>query len=154
MKITRKNVHEALSFLSAMVGLWICLVLTSALPNNIPVYASSNNPTHGFNSTTPTHGLNSVSVYRNDYNLVNMMGETNEGTLLFKQNNGMTYDGNNFFRNYRYSKATKVNIDVAMTITGMVNRVNVTQTFSNTTDNWQEGIYVFPLPEDAAVDHM
>ncbi len=97
MKITRKNVHEALSFLSAMVGLWICLVLTSALPNNNPVYASSNNPTHGFNSTTPTHGLNSVSVYRNDYNLVNMMGETNEGTLLFKQNNGMTYDGNNFF---------------------------------------------------------
>jgi len=154
MKITRKNVHEALSFLSAMVGLWICLVLTSALPNNNPVYASSNNPTHGFNSTTPTHGLNSVSVYRNDYNLVNMMGETNEGTLLFKQNNGMTYDGNNFFRNYRYSKATKVNIDVAMTITGMVNRVNVTQTFSNTTDNWQEGIYVFPLPENAAVDHM
>ncbi len=41
-----------------------------------------------------------------------------------------------------------------MTITGMVNRVNVTQTFSNTTDNWQEGIYVFPLPENAAVDHM
>ena len=41
-----------------------------------------------------------------------------------------------------------------MTITGMVNRVNVTQTFSNTTGNWQEGIYVFPLPENAAVDHM
>ena len=41
-----------------------------------------------------------------------------------------------------------------MTITGMVNRVNVTQTFSNTTGKWQEGIYVFPLPENAAVDHM
>ena len=145
MKITRKNVHEALSFLSVMVGLWICLVLTSALPNNNPVYASSN---------SPTHGLNSASVYGNDYNLVNMIGETNEGTLLFKHNNGVTYDGNNFFRNYQYSKATKVNIDVAMTITGMVNRVNVTQTFSNTTDNWQEGIYVFPLPENATVDHM
>ena len=28
---------------------------------------------------------------RNEHNLVNMIGETNEGTLLFKQNNGMTY---------------------------------------------------------------
>ena len=145
MKITRKNVHEALSFLSVMVGLWIWLVLTSALPNNNPVYATSN---------SSMHGLNSASVYENEHNLVNMIDETNEGTLLFKQNDGMTYDGNNFFRNYQYSKATKVNIDVAMTITGMVNRVNVTQTFSNTTGNSQEGIYVFPLPENAAVNHM
>ncbi|MCZ6804277.1 MAG: VIT domain-containing protein [Proteobacteria bacterium] len=45
-------------------------------------------------------------------------------------------------------------MDVTMTVTGMINRVSVTQSFSNTTDRWQEGIYVFPLPENAAVDHM
>ena len=98
--------------------------------------------------------LINTSVYKNDYNFVNLMNETNEGALLFKRMNGVTYDGNNFFRNYGYSKAPKLDIDVAMEITGMVNRVSVTQTFSNTTDNWQEGIYVFPLPEDAAVDRM
>jgi Ca-activated chloride channel family protein len=131
-----------------MMGLWACLFLVSNFfgsPNDNSLNASNNNS---------VYKLSAASVYRNEYNFVNLMGETNEGALLFKKMNGVTYDGNNFFRNYGYSKAPKVNIDVAMEITGMVNRVNVTQTFTNTTDNWQEGIYIFPLPEDAAVDHM
>ncbi|WP_456403938.1 marine proteobacterial sortase target protein [Thiolapillus sp.] len=45
---------------------------------------------------------------------------------------------------------TRVNMD----ITGIVARVTVEQSFSNTGDTWQEGIYAFPLPDDAAVDHM
>jgi len=36
----------------------------------------------------------------------------------------------------------------------MIARVTVEQQFHNVSDNWQEGIYVFPLPHDAAVDHM
>ena len=44
--------------------------------------------------------------------------------------------------------------DVRMSITGMVNRVTVEQRFANPTDEWREGIYVFPLPEKAAVDHL
>jgi Ca-activated chloride channel family protein len=43
---------------------------------------------------------------------------------------------------------------VNMEITGILARVTVNQAFRNTTDHWQEGIYVFPLPGDAAVDHM
>ena len=148
MKITRKNFYEALNFLLVMMGLWACLFLVSNFfgsPNDNSLNASNNNS---------VYKLSAASVYRNEYNFVNLMGETNEGALLFKKMNGVTYDGNNFFRNYGYSKAPKVDIDVAMEITGMINRVSVIQTFSNTTDNWQEGIYVFPLPEDAAVDHM
>lgn len=44
--------------------------------------------------------------------------------------------------------------DVTMSITGMIARVIVTQRFVNPTDEWGEGVYVFPLPEKAAVDHL
>ncbi len=39
-------------------------------------------------------------------------------------------------------------------INGMVARVQVVQHFLNPHDEWQEGVYVFPLPDDAAVDHV
>ncbi|MCG8380498.1 MAG: marine proteobacterial sortase target protein [Proteobacteria bacterium] len=90
--------------------------------------------------------LNSIPVTANedDFNnneTVNDISEIGQASLLFKQ------DGN-------YRKAAQLSINVDMTVSGMINRVSVTQNFSNTTDNWQEGIYVFPLPENAAVDHM
>jgi Ca-activated chloride channel family protein len=44
--------------------------------------------------------------------------------------------------------------DVRMTVTGMVNRVTVEQRFVNPIDEWREGVYVFPLPEKSAVDHL
>jgi len=45
---------------------------------------------------------------------------------------------------------TDVRIDVA----GMTARSRVTQRFINPTADWREGVYVFPLPEKAAVDHL
>ena len=44
--------------------------------------------------------------------------------------------------------------DVNATIQGNVARVNVTQTFENPFDHPLEAIYVFPLPDEAAVDDM
>ena len=44
--------------------------------------------------------------------------------------------------------------DVRMDVTGVVARVRITQRFANPTGSWKEGIYVFPLPEDAAVDRL
>ncbi|MFO1395698.1 MAG: marine proteobacterial sortase target protein [Burkholderiales bacterium] len=44
--------------------------------------------------------------------------------------------------------------DVHMDVTGMIARVAVTQRFVNPTAEWREGVYVFPLPEKAAVDHL
>ena len=46
--------------------------------------------------------------------------------------------------------ATEVAIDVA----GSVARTRVTQRFVNPGADWREGVYVFPLPESAAVDHL
>jgi Ca-activated chloride channel family protein len=44
--------------------------------------------------------------------------------------------------------------DVHMDVAGMQARVQVRQRFVNPTDGWREGVYVFPLPEKSAVDHL
>ena len=44
--------------------------------------------------------------------------------------------------------------DVTINVTGIVSRSVVTQHFKNPTDQWLEGIYVFPLPDTAAVDTL
>ena len=44
--------------------------------------------------------------------------------------------------------------DVDLKITGMVARTRLVQRFANPADVWVEGVYLFPLPEMAAVDHL
>lgn len=44
--------------------------------------------------------------------------------------------------------------DVEADIAGFVGRVTVRQVFHNPTDRKIEAVYVFPLPQDAAVDDM
>jgi len=122
--------HKSLSgprLFFASIGLSVCfnlVLILFVLLNSFPVKANEN-----------------VLDDFNETDIVNDLAEVGQGTLLFKN------DG-------QYNKAAQLNIDVAMSITGIINRVSVTQSFSNTTDHWQEGIYVFPLPENAAVDHM
>jgi len=53
-----------------------------------------------------------------------------------------------------YQKIPLLHTDVQMNISGMISRSHIKQQFKNTSDNWIEAIYVFPLPETAAVDHM
>ena len=53
-----------------------------------------------------------------------------------------------------YSSATALSTDVKMRINGLVARVAVRQEFRNESAEWVEGIYVFPLPDKAAVDRM
>jgi Vault protein inter-alpha-trypsin. len=49
---------------------------------------------------------------------------------------------------------TALDTKVRMDITGVINRVTVEQIFTNPSNEWVEGVYVFPLPEDSAVDHL
>ena len=44
--------------------------------------------------------------------------------------------------------------EVEISVAGLVSRVTVRQHFINPTRVWMEGIYVFPLPERAAVDRL
>jgi Ca-activated chloride channel family protein len=53
-----------------------------------------------------------------------------------------------------YTLAPTVETEVAIHVTGMIARTRVTQAFHNPGDAFVEGVYVFPLPENAAVDHL
>ena len=68
-------------------------------------------------------------------------GEMQTGSLLMRMSEG-------------YETATLLNTDVNIDVNGLVARVSVMQEFRNEGTEWVEGIYVFPLPDEAAVDHM
>ena len=53
-----------------------------------------------------------------------------------------------------YTVAPTVETEAAIQVTGMVARTRLTQSFHNPGTESVEGIYVFPLPENAAVDHL
>ena len=53
-----------------------------------------------------------------------------------------------------FVEAPRLSSDVDIDISGPIARVKVTQRFTNPTDGWVEGVYVFPLPEDSAVDTL
>ncbi|WP_160008132.1 marine proteobacterial sortase target protein [Rhizobium sp. 18055] len=51
-----------------------------------------------------------------------------------------------------FVEAPRLKTDVEMDVTGPIARVKVTQRFQNPSKGWVEGTYVFPLPENSAVD--
>ena len=53
-----------------------------------------------------------------------------------------------------YAAAPKLQTEVGIRVTGMIARTRLTQLFENPGDDPVEGIYVFPLPESAAIDHL
>lgn len=54
----------------------------------------------------------------------------------------------------KYIAAPALATDVKIDISGPIARTTVTQRFENTSDGWVEGVYVFPLPDNSAVDTM
>ena len=69
--------------------------------------------------------------------------QTREGQLFFKTE-----------KPGQYTKAPQMKTDVKITVSGLIAKARVLQHFENKEDNWVEGIYAFPLPEDAAVTHL
>ena len=51
-------------------------------------------------------------------------------------------------------EAPRLRTDIAVDVSGPTLRTVVTQAFRNTTGSWVEGTYLYPLPEDSAVDSM
>lgn len=64
--------------------------------------------------------------------------------------------GTLYLTNNQQERVTSLTLstNVNMKITGLTARVKVTQTFKNDSDQWMEGKYLFPLPDNAAVDHL
>lgn len=53
-----------------------------------------------------------------------------------------------------YESANLESTNAIITVTGPIARTRLTQVFTNSSDQMQSGVYVFPLPQDAAVDHL
>jgi len=83
---------------------------------------------------TPLPGCGEGLIRRND---------TGTGELLFKT----AIPG-------CYFPAPRIAADFTIDISGPVARTRVTQRFENPADGWVEGIYLFPLPDGAAVDTL
>jgi len=69
-------------------------------------------------------------------------GDMNTGALLLQSDDGGLV------------QAPRLQTDVVMAVSGTIARVTVTQRFENPSDRWLEGVYVFPLPEQSAVDAL
>lgn len=69
-------------------------------------------------------------------------GEATQGTLLLRARDGGE------------AAAPLLDTDVTFRVSGPVARARVVQTFRNPHAAWYEGIYVFPLPENGAVDRL
>ena len=50
--------------------------------------------------------------------------------------------------------AVRLGTDMDVTVSGPILRVRVTQAFRNSSDQWMEATYLYPLPDDGAVDTM
>lgn len=69
--------------------------------------------------------------------------EAASGTLLLKTRTPGCYLG-----------APRVAADITVNVAGPIARTRVTQRFHNPSDGWVEGVYLFPLPDGAAVDTL
>jgi len=73
------------------------------------------------------------------------LGESDDSSsygLLLKSENGECI------------RAPLLSTEVDIRISGMLARTTVTQYFVNNSDQWLEGVYVFPLPDESAVDQL
>ena len=68
-------------------------------------------------------------------------GDARSGSLLIKTDDG-------------YADASRLGIDVDLTVSGPTVRARVTQIFRNPTQDWVEAVYVYPLPSGGAVDTL
>jgi Ca-activated chloride channel homolog len=81
--------------------------------------------------------VDSTAEYIPDYH------QLESGSFVFRQAN---------VQGFRLSPVLDTQVEIV--VTGMIARTKVTQSFSNPSEEWINGIYVFPLPENAAVDHL
>ncbi len=56
--------------------------------------------------------------------------------------------------NTSWTRAPILGTEVRVRVSGLVARVKVVQRFRNDSKEWVEGVYVFPLPPQSAVDHL
>src|ERR1700674_2120071 len=76
-------------------------------------------------------------------------GEIKEGTLMLRRRERPADAARE-----EPVQAPLVSTDVLFQVTGPIARARVIQTFHNPQEDWYEGVYIFPLPENAAGDGL
>ena len=124
----------------------LVVIAIGALQFAMPAFTSKQ-PAIAFSDAiaSPTKQQNHTPTNQpiNDYQ------NAQSGTLYFigdQLNQGETV------QQYLLSPVLKTQVDIK--ITGIIARTKLTQTFKNSSKHWVNGLYVFPLPENAAVDHL
>jgi len=143
-----KKVKIALLLITAVV--FSHFILSSVQSNNPSTSQneSSNlntpiNPPSGITFVKPTElKLLDANKYPGVDKNLNLLDEVGSGSIVYHLNNQKSL------------LQPALDTQVTMDISGVINRVQVKQTFTNPSNDWVEGIYVFPLPDDSAVDHM
>ena len=74
------------------------------------------------------------------------LSDVRRGALMFRAD---SEDGT-----ARYREVPSLSSDVEIRVTGPIARTLLSQHFVNPSDTWAEAVYAFPLPQDAAVDHL
>jgi len=94
-------------------------------------------------------GVFNIALFANDHSEIidkanhDLIQEVGTGTLLMRAN-----------KNNYYQPAILLNTEAKIDISGPIAHTEITQTFQNISQNFSESIYVFPLPENAAVEYM
>jgi len=76
---------------------------------------------------------------------VTTINEVQSGTLLLKK----MHLGEGHFES-----APIVDTAVNITVTGLLTRTRLKQSFKNESPHWLEAVYVFPLPDTSSVDKL
>jgi len=120
----RSRLHRSAHCLMA------CMLLACGVGSPPADAHSTDSPPRLSTGVVPTMGINEVT----------------EGSLLFRTEQAG-----------RFTPAPVLKTDVRIAVTGSIARATVRQEFTNPSHrkgDWLEGLYVFPLPETAAVDHL
>ncbi|MEJ6521039.1 marine proteobacterial sortase target protein [Shewanella bicestrii] len=132
--ITGKRVKEVCQTLAMLViGASICWGLPFAVlasPNSVGTLSAPQN----IAATFDEHTASTLSAFSFD--------DVTQGMLVYQTASG------------RLMPSLPVDTQVSMQVSGLTNRVSVKQVFSNQTGFVLNGRYLFPLPNEAAVDSL
>ena len=105
-----------------------------------------------------THIQQQVNIENANFTTSNPYQDATTGQLYFQHgafDAASTLDNAlNDSSNSSYTLSDTLQTDVDITVTGMIARTSVSQIFTNSSNEWVDALYVFPLPENAAVDHL
>jgi Ca-activated chloride channel family protein len=134
-----------MSSLSKLAVVSLVVVAIGALQYAVPAFTSQKS-TIAHAKTTESQSKQQTNTLTNHTVSDDQIAQS--GTLYFIQEQSQQGEK----QQHLLSPILKSKVDIK--ITGIIARTKLTQTFKNAGKDWVNGLYVFPLPENAAVDHL